>query len=85
MTYQMELALEVVGAIMILAAFALSQFAGLDRHGSTYLLLNLVGAAILGVVAAIHRQWGFLLLQTVWAIVAAWGLLGLVRRGGASP
>ncbi len=81
MTYQVELIAEVAGAIMILSAFALNQFAGLDRHGYPYLLLNLAGAAILGVIAAMHQQWGFLLLQAAWAVVAAWGLLGLVRRG----
>jgi hypothetical protein len=77
----MELMVEVAGALMILAAFALNQFAGLDRHGAPYLALNLVGGAILAVVAAMHGQWGFLLLQGVWAVVALWGLLGLVRRG----
>ena len=77
-----ELLFEVLGAVMILAAFALAQFRGLNRHGSPYLMLNLVGAAILAVVAATHRQWGFLLLQGVWALVALWGMRGLVRRGG---
>ena len=33
MTYSVELIVEVAGALMILAAFALNQFAGLDRHG----------------------------------------------------
>jgi hypothetical protein len=47
-------------------------------------VLNLMGAAILTVSAVTHRQWGFLLLQSVWAIVALWGLLGLVRQGGVS-
>ena len=75
---------EVAGALMILAAFALNQFAGLDRHGLPYLALNLVGAAILAVVAAMHGQWGFLLLQGVWALVALWGLAGRVRRGSSS-
>jgi hypothetical protein len=78
-----DLLLEVMGAILILVAFVLAQFRGLDRHGSPYLLLNLVGAAILAVSAAIHRQWGFLLLQGVWGIVALWGLLGIIRPGGA--
>ena len=78
-----ELLFEVLGAVMILAAFALAQFRGLDRHGFPYLALNLVGAAILAVVAATHRQWGFLLLQSVWALVALWGLLGLTHRGRA--
>ena len=78
------LAVEVVGALLILAAFALNQFAGLDRHGFPYLALNLVGGAILAVVAGVHGQWGFLLLQAVWAAVALWGLVGLPRRGAGS-
>jgi hypothetical protein len=78
-----DLLLEVAGAILILAAFVLAQFRGLDRHGSPYLVLNLVGAVILAGSALTHRQWGFLLLQGVWAIVALWGLLGLVRQRGA--
>ncbi len=75
-----ELLVEVTGAILILVAFALAQFRGLDRHGSPYLVLNLVGAALLTVSAATHRQWGFLLLQGVWALVALWGLFGFFRR-----
>ena len=75
-----ELLFEIVGAVMILVAFALAQFWGLDRHGSPYLALNLVGAVILAVVAAVHRQWGFLLLYSVWALVALWGLFALTRR-----
>jgi membrane-bound ClpP family serine protease len=78
-----ELLVEVTGAILILLAFALAQFRGLDRHGSPYLMLNLVGAAVLAVVAAIHRQWGFLLLQGVWALIALWSLRGLARSEGA--
>jgi hypothetical protein len=79
-----ELVFEVGGAVLILSAFALAQFRGLDRHGLPYLTLNLAGAAILSVLAATHRQWGFLLLQVAWAIVALWGLLRLFRQGGAS-
>jgi hypothetical protein len=81
MTIAVELVVEIAGALMILAAFALNQFAGLDRHGFPYLALNVVGATILAVVAAVHGQWGFLLLQSVWAVVALWGMVGLVRGG----
>ena len=78
-----DLLIEVTGAILILVAFALAQFRGLDRHGAPYLVLNLVGAALLAGSATIHRQWGFLLLQGVWGLVALWDLLGLVHRGKA--
>ncbi len=79
-----ELLFEVLGALMILATFALNQFAGLDGHGMPYLALNAAGAAILAVLAALHGQVGFLLLQGVWAFVALWGLVGLLRQEGES-
>jgi hypothetical protein len=75
-----ETALEIVGALMILVPFALNQFRGLDRHGLPYLLPNLGGAAILAVLAAVHQQWGFFILQFFWALVALWGLLTRARR-----
>ena len=67
---------------MVLAAFVLAQFRGLDLHGYPYLVLNLVGTAVLAVIAASHQQWGFLLLQGVWALVALRGLLALARNRG---
>ena len=78
------MAFEVVGALLILAAFALNQFRGLDRHGAPYLLLNVAGCVILSIIAVNHRQWGFFVLQTVWGIVALWGLVALVRGRTAS-
>jgi hypothetical protein len=84
MSVPLETAFEIVGALLILAAFALDQFRGLDRHGAPYLLLNVAGSVILAVIAANHRQWGFFVLQTVWGIVALWGLLALARGRPAS-
>jgi hypothetical protein len=45
-----------------------------------YLVLNLVGSAVLAYLAVIEEQWGFLLLEGVWALVSAWSL-GRVVRG----
>lgn len=80
----LEQLIEVAGAVMILAAYALAQFRGLDRHGFPFLLLNLAGGAILAVLAGIHQQWGFFILQVVWTIVALWGLQALLRRGSVA-
>jgi hypothetical protein len=49
----------------------------------SYLWLNLVGALILGVVAWHERQYGFLLLEIVWTIVTAWGLMTRARGAHA--
>jgi hypothetical protein len=70
----MEQVVQVAGAVLILLAFAASQFGRLDVESKPYLWLNLVGSVILTALAWHERQWGFLLLETVWAIVSAWSL-----------
>lgn len=76
--------LQIAGALLILAAFTLAQLRRLDPHSVTYLALNVVGSAILAVLAAIDYQWGFLLLEGVWAAVSALGLLRLGRGQGGT-
>jgi hypothetical protein len=66
--------IQVVGALLILAGFAAVQFERMRPDSRLYLTLNLVGSAILAVLAYVETQWGFLLLEGVWAIVSAWGL-----------
>jgi len=66
--------IQVVGALLILAGFAAVQFERMRPDSRLYLALNLVGSAILAVLAYVESQWGFLLLEGVWAIVSAWGL-----------
>ena len=66
--------LQIVGALLILAGFAAVQFDRMRPDSRLYLALNLVGSAILAVLAVAAAQWGFVLLEGVWAIVSAWGL-----------
>jgi hypothetical protein len=73
---------QVVGALLILAAFAAVQFERMRPDSRLYLALNLAGSAILAVLAVIGSQWGFVLLETVWAIVSAWGLALALRSAG---
>lgn len=71
----MDQLIQVVGALLILAAFAAVQFDRMRPDSRMYLTLNLLGSIILAVLAVAASQWGFVLLEGVWAIVSAWGLL----------
>lgn len=71
------------GALLVLCAFALQQAGRWQARDLRYLICNLVGASMLTIVAAIERQWGFLLLEGVWALVSLYGLLR--RRAAAAP
>jgi hypothetical protein len=75
--------MQVVGAVLILIAFAALQRGTLEPHARSYLLLNLMGGLVLGWVAVAEKDWGFLLLETVWSAVSAWGLLQVLR--GKAP
>jgi hypothetical protein len=80
---------QIAGALLILSGFVLAQFGVLDPRSFWYLLVNFVGSAVLTVDAYREAQWGFLLLELVWAIVSAVGLVQLAvraRRGaGVRP
>ena len=71
---------QLLGAFVLLTAFALAQRGMLDNRSPTYLALNLVGSTVLAVDALRGRQWGFLVLEAVWAVVSAIGLLRLQRE-----
>ena len=70
---------QVIGSLLVLVPFVLAQRGRLSTASRRYLLLNLVGSTVLAVDAAVHHQWGFLLLEGVWALVS---LTSLVRGGG---
>jgi hypothetical protein len=75
----MDQVVQIVGALLILAAFTAVQLERMRPDSRLYLALNLVGSAILAVLAVVAQQWGFVLLEGVWAIVSAWGLLAALR------
>lgn len=80
----MDQVIQIVGALLILAAFTAVQLERMRPDSRLYLTLNLVGSAILAVLAVIGSQWGFVLLESVWAAVSAWGLVAALGASGRS-
>jgi hypothetical protein len=80
----MDQVIQVIGALMILVAYAAAQTGRWSTDALVYLWLNEIGSLILAVLAAMSENWGFLLLEGVWAIVTAHSLLKRRRVTGAA-
>jgi hypothetical protein len=76
---------QILAALLVLAGFVLVQVHVLTPRTRVYLVLNAVGAGVLALDAYAHRQWGFLLLEGVWAAVSAWALLRSSSARRARP
>ena len=70
----------IVGAILVLSAFAASQYAGMRTDGLTYGLLNLTGSTLLAASALTPPNAGVLLVEGSWALLSLGG--GLAMGGG---
>jgi hypothetical protein len=77
--------IQIAGSLLILSGFALSQCGVLDPKSKAYLIINAIGAAVLAVQGATEAQWGFVMLEGVWAIVSAIGLIRLGSAGRRQP
>jgi len=80
----MPVYVQLAGSLAILVPFVLVQFKRMTSDSLVYLVLNTAGSGVLALDAALGAQWGFLLLEGVWAIVS---LVGVVRvlRGKSVP
>ena len=72
----MDQVVQLIGAVLILAAFMAAQQRRLATDSAVYLALNAAGAALLAVVAVLDRDIGFTLLEATWTVVST---IGLVR------
>lgn len=77
----MEQGIQIAGAILILIAFIAAQRDLMSPRSIAYLVLNLIGSAALAVLALLDSDWGFLLLEAVWAVVSAGALIERLRAG----
>jgi len=67
-----------IGAAMILAAFAAQQAKRLPSDGQLYLALNFAGSAILTYSAIVAGSWGLIALEGSWAVIS---LASLAKAG----
>ena len=71
--------LSVIGALMVLAAYGLNQGGIWDELHVGYLVLNIVGSLLLGIVAIFDQRAGFILLEFAWAGLGFVGVARAVR------
>jgi len=81
----MAQAIQIIGALIILGAFAANQLGELPTDSRLYLVANLIGSAVLCVLAVIEGQIGFVLLEGVWAIVSGWSLFVILGEEAGPP
>ena len=64
---------QLVGALLIVSAYVAFQQNRLKLDSVQFLGMNMLGAGILTLVAAVDRQFGFLLLEGMWTWVSTRG------------
>ena len=69
----------VAGAVLILVAYIGHQMKWIAVRSVLYNVLNMAGSIILGYVAWHPLQVGFVVLESVWAVVSLYALLQVYR------
>ncbi len=73
-----------LGASLILAAYAAHQAGRMDRQSLLYHSLNALGGIILCVVAIDASQAGFIVLEGVWTAISLAAIVRTARRPGGA-
>ena len=67
-----------------IGAYMANQLLFIGASNMSYSVMNFIGSTILTVIAVIEVQWGFILLEGVWALMSLWGIIMLLRGGTPS-
>ncbi len=65
---------QILGALLIISAYVSWQQKRLALDSVQFMAMNMIGALILTVVAAVNDDYGFLILEGMWTWVSARGL-----------
>lgn len=76
----MPLLIQLTGSAIALAAFIATQAGWITVTSTPYLALNTIGSAALITSAAAEAQWGFVILESAWGAVSAFGLYRNLTR-----
>jgi hypothetical protein len=72
-----------VGAVMQLLAYALMQLGRLPSESYPYQLANVIGSLLMTIVATLNHEYGFILMEAVWFLTSAYGLIRLMRSSSS--
>ena len=61
---------QIAGSLLVLFGFLGAQRGWFGQRSRVYLAVNAIGSTTLAIAALVDRQWGFLLLEGVWAVVS---------------
>jgi hypothetical protein len=73
---------QIAGSLLVLAGFVLALRGRIPQNGYPYLCANACGSAALTATAIVGREWGFILLEGVWALASLASIVG--KAGGRS-
>ena len=72
--------IQLTGSAIALAAFIATQAGRITATSAPYLALNIIGSAALVTSSIAEGQWGFVILESVWGVVSAFGLYRSLSR-----
>src|SRR5438874_8258509 len=81
----MDQTAQIIAALLILAAFGLSQFGVLHQKSLSYLLMNALGSEVLAFAGWAVHQWAFVILEGAWTLISAAGLAKWINRRLDAP
>jgi hypothetical protein len=73
---------QITGSLLILTAFVAALDGRMKQSSYRYLAANAIGSVALTGTAVVSHEWGFILLESVWALVSGYSI---VRKALGQP